>query len=103
MSSSPSAMHLSNNHRDTLLQLFVHPTSHNVEWHAVLSLLNAVGTVEERKDGKVHVEIGGQYAFLVRPKHKDISVEQVLELRHMLTNAGYDAVVKQMEARGKEV
>ncbi len=35
--------HLNNHHRDTLLQIFQHPTSHNIEWHAVLSLLAQAG------------------------------------------------------------
>jgi hypothetical protein len=103
MSSGPAPVHLSNNHRDTLLQLFQHPTSHNVEWHAVVSLLEAVGTVEERREGKIHVALGDQSLFLERPKHKDVSVEQIVELRRLLAAAGFEQVVNEMEARGKEV
>jgi len=94
--------HLSPNHRDTLLQIFQHPTSHNIEWRAVLSLLEAVGEVEERKDGKVRVALGDEIEVFVRPKHKDIGVEQVVDLRRMLTNAGYAEIVKEMEDQGKE-
>ncbi len=95
--------HLSANHRDTLLQIFQHPTSHNIEWHAVLSLLEAVGEVEERKDGKVKVALGDEVEVLNRPKHKDIDVAEVVDLRRMLTNAGYAEIVKEMEDHGKEV
>lgn len=95
-------VHLSNNHRDTLLQLFQHPTSHNIEWHAVLSLLEAVGSVERQHDGKYLVGLGGETEVLARPKHKDIDVQQVVDLRRMLTAAGYGAVVKDLEAGGKE-
>jgi hypothetical protein len=95
--------HLSPNHRDTLLQIFQHPTSHNIEWHSVLSLLGAVGDVEERKDGKVSVALGGEIEVFVRPKHKDVGVEQVVDLRRMLTNAGYANAVEEMQAQGKEV
>src|SRR5271165_3042799 len=94
--------HLSPNHRDTLLQLFQHPASHNVEWRAVVSLLAAVGDVEERKDGKVQVTLGDESQMFVRPKHKDIDVEQVVDLRRMLTGAGYESVVKEMQDKGKE-
>ncbi len=45
MSSSPESPHLDNHHRNTLRQIFQHPASHNIEWHAVTSLLEAVGTV----------------------------------------------------------
>jgi len=38
---------LNNHHRDTLRKILDHPTSANVEWRQVLSLLEAVGTVEE--------------------------------------------------------
>ena len=49
--SDPVPEHLNNHHRDTLLQIFQHPASHNIEWPAVLSLLEAVGSVEQRHDG----------------------------------------------------
>jgi hypothetical protein len=94
--------HLSPNHRDTLLQIFQHPTGHNIEWHAVLSLLEAVGEVEDRKDGKVKVTLGGESEVLVRPKHKDVDVSLVVDLRRMLASAGYADAVKEMEERGKE-
>lgn len=103
MSSTPEPQpHLSSNHRDTLLQLFQHPTSHNVEWHTVVSLLGAVGTVEQRHDGKFLVHVGDETEVLTRPKHKDIDVQQVLDVRRMLTGAGYDSLVAELEAKGHE-
>jgi hypothetical protein len=95
--------HLNNNQRNTLLQIFQHPASHNIEWHAVLSLLEAVGSVEERHDGKYLVQLGSETEVLTRPKHKDIDVQQTVDLRRMLTGAGFAAVVEQLEAKGKEV
>jgi len=89
MSSLPEPEHLDNRHRDTLHQIFAHPTSHNVEWHAVLSLLNALGTTEVRHDGKVLVKVGSQEAFLDHPADKDIDAQMVIDLRHLLTEAGY--------------
>ena len=89
MSSSPESEHLDNRHRDTLRQIFAHPTSHNVEWHAVLSLLDAVGTAEVRHDGKVLVKVGSREAFLDPPAGKDIDAQMLIDLRHMLTEAGY--------------
>jgi hypothetical protein len=103
MPANEEPKHLSPNHRDTLLQVFQHPTSHNIDWRAVLSLLEFVGEVEEGKDGNVHVTLGGESELFVRPKHKDIGVEQVVDLRRMLTKAGYAGTVKEMEDQGKEV
>ena len=103
MSSSPEPQKLSSDHRDTLLQLFQHPTSHNIEWHAVLSLLQAAGSVEELHDGKFRVQLGTETEVLARPKHKDIDAQQVVDLRRMLTGAGYGRLVEELEAKGKEV
>lgn len=98
-----SPEHLNNRHRDTLLQIFQHPTSHNIEWHAVLSLLEAVGAVEQHGDGKYKVTVGTETEVVTAPKHKDIDVQQVVDVRRMLTSAGYRDVVDELEAKGKEV
>jgi hypothetical protein len=101
-SAVPEPDHLNSHQRDTLLQVFQHPTSHNIEWHDVLTLLEAVGSVERRHDDKYVVRIGGETEVITRPKHKDVPVDQVVHLRRMLASAGYDGVVGEMEARGKE-
>ncbi len=66
-----------------------HPASHNVEWRAVLSLLEAVGEVTVHHDGKVAVKVGSELTFLVPPAGKDVSEQMVVDLRRMLTSAGY--------------
>ena len=103
MSSTSEPKHLNNHHRDTLLQIFQHPTSHNVDWKAVISLLEAAGSVEQRHDGKYVARVGGETEVLARPKSKDIDVQQVVDLRRMLTSAGYAAVVDELEDKGHEV
>ena len=102
MTNSPKPVELNNHHRDTLMKIFQHPTSHNIEWRTVLSLLEVVGTVEENRDGKVRVHVGDTMLFLEKPRHKDIDVQQVLDLRHMFQKAGYEAVVEELEDRGVE-
>ena len=64
MTSTPEPAHLSNHHRDTLAQ------SH---------------------DGKFVVTLGSETRTLERPRNKDIDASEVVELRNMLTNAGYGA------------
>jgi hypothetical protein len=86
---SPGPEHLDSRHRDTLRQIFEHPSSHNIEWRAVMSLLEATGTVTVHHDGKVAVKIGPELEFLVPPRGKDIDEQMVVDLRRMLTNAGY--------------
>jgi hypothetical protein len=86
---TPEPEHLDNRHRDTLRQIFEHPTSHNIEWRAVVSLLEAVGTVSVRHDGKVAVKLGPEQEFLEPPAGKDIDTQMVVDLRRMLSEAGY--------------
>ena len=86
MSDSPE---LSSNHRDTLAQILRHPVSHNVEWRAALSLLKQVGSVTERHDGKFEVRIGDENIVLRPPRGKDLDTQQLVDLRHLLVQAGY--------------
>jgi hypothetical protein len=91
MSSLPEPEHLDNRHRNTLRQIFEHPTSHNIEWHAVTSLLEAIGTVAAHHDGKVTVTVGSQTEIFDPPAGKDADVQMVIDLRRLLSNAGYSA------------
>jgi hypothetical protein len=91
MTSSPELPHLDNRHRNTLREIFSHPTSHNIEWHAVTSLLEAIGTVTTHHDGKVTVTVGEQNEIFDQPKGKDVDVQLVIDLRQLLSSAGYSA------------
>jgi hypothetical protein len=91
MTSSPELPHLDNRHRNTLREIFQHPTSHNIEWHAVTSLLDAIGSVATHHDGKVTVTVGSQNEIFDPPAGKDIDVQMVVDLRRLLSNAGYSA------------
>jgi hypothetical protein len=89
---SPEPGHLDNHHRDTLNKIFQHPASHNIEWRAVLSLLEAVGTVttgHDRHEQRIAVKIGTELEFLEPPAGKDIDEQMVVDLRRMLRNGGY--------------
>ena len=101
MSSPSQPAHLSNHQRNTLRQIFQHPGGHNIEWRAVLSLLRAVGSAEERYHGKVAVTIGRQTEYLDPPRHKDIGMQAVVNLRRMLTQAGYRAGAADTRASGR--
>jgi hypothetical protein len=91
MASPSGPSHLSGHHRDTVQKIFQHPASHNIEWHDIVSLLGAIGTVEAHRDNKVEVHVGSQTAFFDVPAYNDIEVETVVALRRMLTAAGYKA------------
>ena len=89
MSSMSEPAHLSNHHRNTLRQIFEHPVSHNVEWHAVTSLLEAIGSVTQHHNGKLAVTVGAQSAVFDPRAQKDVDEQTVIDLRHMLSAAGY--------------
>lgn len=91
-------VHLNNHHIDTLTSIFAHPTGHNIRWPDVVSLIGTVGSIEEKHDGKFRVSIGHEVEVFTRPKHKDIDTQQVIDLRRMLTNAGFTP-----QQPGKEV
>lgn len=78
-------------HRATVQKIFSHPTSHNIEWHDVLSLLGQVGSVIEERDGLFKVTIGRETETFRAPRSGDIDDEQVVDLRRMLSGAGVTA------------
>jgi hypothetical protein len=82
------AADLNNHHRDTLEQIFSEPSSGNIEWRQVLSLLEAVGTTTDEHNGKVKVALGPETEVLEPPHGKDIDQQMIVDLRRMLTNAG---------------
>ena len=102
MSSTSEPGHLSNRHRNTLRQIFQHPVSHNIEWRAVVSLLQDIGSVVEHHDGTVAVTVGSKTEFFDPPAQKDIDTQTVVDLRRMLSAAGYRAAVEEAATRGEE-
>lgn len=82
--------HVSGRHRDTLTQIFQHPVSHNIEWRKAIALLSDVGTVVEEHDGRFKVTVGGETEVFNRPHGKDLTEQQVVDLRRMLGRAGLE-------------
>jgi hypothetical protein len=80
---------LNSHHRDTVERIFRHPSSGNIEWRQVVSLLEKIGTVEHEHNGKLKVTLGPETEVLSMPQGKDIDVQMVVDLRRMLTEAGF--------------
>jgi hypothetical protein len=74
--------------RDTVEQIFARPSSGNVEWRRVRSLLDEVATVTEQHNGKLRVSLGGETEVLERPRGKDVDAQMLVDLRRMLAHAG---------------
>ena len=79
---------LDSHHRKTVEKLFTHPTSHNIQWHDVLSLLQAAGETEEVHDGRFRVTLGGETETFDAPRGGDLDTQQIVDLRRMLKGAG---------------
>ena len=78
-------------HRKTVEKIFSHPTSHNIQWHDVLSLLEAVATVDEGHDGRYKVTLGTETETFDTPRGHDIDTQMVVDLRRLLKGAGIEA------------
>jgi hypothetical protein len=92
MQPTPDPEHLNNHHRVTLREIFRHPVSHNIEWRAVISLLQAVGSTTIHHDGKLGVTVGSRTEVFDARRAKDLDPQQVLDVRELLSAAGYGAV-----------
>ncbi|QEL16811.1 hypothetical protein [Limnoglobus roseus] len=84
--------HLNGRHERTYEAIFRHPAAHNLEWHDVRSLLDALAEVTEGSNGSLRVTRNGHETILHDPKHKNVtSVEDVLALRRFLEQSGVPA------------
>jgi hypothetical protein len=80
--------HLTSHHRRTVEKIFAYPTSGNIEWRQVGSLLAAIGRVESEGNGKLHVSVGAEPELVLTPHGKDASVQTIVDLRALLTRVG---------------
>jgi hypothetical protein len=81
-------MNFSQQEGRVLDQIFGHPFPHNLEWSEVVTLVARLGDVLERHDGKYEFRIASASAVFTKPRHKDVGVDEVAELRRFLTEAG---------------
>ena len=70
----------------------------------MVSLLEAVGSIEQQHDDMFLFRIGQETEVLRRPNDKDIDGQQLVDSRWLLTNAGYVFNGRgELEEKGKEV
>ena len=79
---------LDHHHRQTAERLFRHPTSHNIQWHDVFSLLEVVGEGRETKHGSYEIKVGDKLEVLHGPMGRDLTEEHVHDVRKVLKEAG---------------
>jgi hypothetical protein len=81
---------LNSHHRATLQKIFRHPTSNNLEWHDVLSLLEAVTDVDRRHDGRYGVTLAGQAIVIDPPRGPDVDEQLIVDLRRLFRAGGIE-------------
>lgn len=74
--------------RRTLEALFRHPVPGNLAWSDAWHLLERLGTTRPEPNGRVLIAVGNQ-KFVFRPPHtKELTSEEVTQLRKFLEGAG---------------
>ena len=72
-------------HQTTYKAIFQHPIAHNLQWHDVRSMLDALTEVTEEHNGNLKFTRHGEVLILHPPKHKDLSdTKEVMKIRHFL-------------------
>ncbi len=84
----PDSIKLDHHNRLTAERVFRHPTSHNIQWHDVESLLGQLGETRETSHGSLEVTIGEHVSFLGGPRHRELTEQHVVDLRKILRAAG---------------
>ncbi len=73
----------------TLQALYRHPISHNLEWADVVGLFTKLGSVEQKPHNAMAFKIGDEHLQVRRSHSKDLTADEVMDFRHLLTRAGW--------------
>lgn len=76
-------------HRRTLEKLFRHPSAQNIDWDDALALFEVIGDVEHKNNDKWLFQIGAEHQIMHQPHGKDLTGDEVIELRKFLQRAGW--------------
>jgi hypothetical protein len=79
---------LDHHNRQTAERIFRHPTSHNIQWHDVFSLLEAIGEGRETKHGSYEISFDGKQDYIQGPFGRDLTDQHVVDVRRFLKGAG---------------
>jgi hypothetical protein len=79
---------LDHHHRTTAERAFRHPTSHNIQWHDVQSLLGTLGACRETTHHSYEVKVDDLLVIFRGPLGRDLTDEHVGELRKVLRRVG---------------
>ncbi len=75
--------------RRTLDAIFRHPVAHNLAWRDVVALLTGIGDIDHRRSGEYSLHAGGEHIRIDRQHDKDVTTDNLIKLRHLLTRTGW--------------
>lgn len=75
--------------RSTLDAIYQHPIAHGLEWSDVLALFEKIGSAEHKPNDETCFVINGERKLFRKPHTKDIPATTLIDIRHMLTRAGW--------------
>jgi len=78
---------LSNQDQHTYDAMFRHPTSGNIEWHALMAMFNHIGEVIEEPNGKVKILRNG-HTLTLHQRGKDVALDTIKDIREFLKLSG---------------
>ena len=87
--------------RRTLEALYRHPMAHNLEWADVVTLFRAIGAVDQKSHNDITFTVGGARHKIRKPHSKDITMEELLEFRRILTLAGWSPEATHADVAGR--
>jgi hypothetical protein len=77
-----------NRDRRTLEAIFRHPLPRNLAWSDVAHLIERLGSARQEQNGRVLLAIGEHRYVLHQPHDKELTAEEVAQLRKFLEGAG---------------
>jgi hypothetical protein len=94
---------LSGADRRTYDALFHHPSSHNLKWHDVVHLFEELCTVTEKPNHEFVFAVGEAPQVFRRPHGKDLTSEEIRDLRHFLAGSRVASEVDAAVARAADL
>jgi hypothetical protein len=93
-----------NRDRRTLEAVFRHPVPNNLAWSDVLHLIERLGTAHQEPNRRLHFTLGEHRHVFHQPHTKELTPEDVAQLRKFLESAGVtpDSVQVAEETRADE-
>ncbi len=81
---------MNHRHRKTLHSIFAHPIANNLDFEAVVHVLEQLGAEVDNKTGnRIGVKLNGHHVAFTHVAH-DLPKEEVMQVRKFLTTCGID-------------